>query len=98
KAMKLLESFEWPGNVRQLENVLQRALILCDDDMLTPEHIIIEEDADDLNFNGTLEEFEKAILKKRLQEFQGNRTLAAKSLGVSVRWVQLKIKEMGGDL
>ncbi|HUX60826.1 MAG TPA: sigma 54-interacting transcriptional regulator [Ignavibacteriaceae bacterium] len=98
KAMKLLESFEWPGNVRQLENVLQRALILCDDDKLTPEHVIIEEDDDDLNFNGTLEEFEKTILKKRLDEYQGNRTLAAKSLGVSVRWVQLKIKEMGGDI
>ncbi|MHB1686603.1 MAG: sigma-54 interaction domain-containing protein [Ignavibacteriaceae bacterium] len=98
KAMKMLESFAWPGNVRQLENVLQRALILCDEDKLTPEHIIIEEDSDELNFNGTLEEFEKIILKKRLEVFEGNRTLVAKSLGVSVRWVQLKIKEMGGDL
>jgi DNA-binding NtrC family response regulator len=80
--------------VRQLENVLQRALILCNNYKLLPEHIIIEDDSDEINFNGTLKEFEKFILVKRLKEFDNNRTLTAKSLGVSVRWVQLKLKEM----
>ncbi len=93
-ALKMLEDYSWPGNVRQLENVLQRALILCNNYRLLPEHVIIEEDSDDLNFNGTLKEFEKLILLKRLKEFDNNRTLTAKSLGVSVRWVQLKLKEM----
>ena len=90
----MLEDYSWPGNVRQLENVLQRALILCNNYRLLPEHIIIEEDPDEINFNGTLKEFEKLILVKRLKEFDSNRTLTAKSLGVSVRWVQLKLKEM----
>lgn len=94
KAMKILESYTWPGNVRQLENVLQRALILCDSDKLLPEHIVIEEDDDEINFGGTLKELELAVLNKRLKEFDGNRTATAKSLGVSVRWVQLKLKEM----
>ena len=97
-ALKLLEDYKWPGNVRQLENVLQRALILCDNDKLTAEHIVIEDAQDDINFTGTLKEFEKALLKKRLKEYEGNRTLTAKSLGVSVRWVQLKIKEIDEDI
>ncbi len=97
-ALKLLEEYHWPGNVRQLENVIHRALILCETNKLLPEHIFLEESKDDLNFNGTLKEFEKLLIIKRLQEFDGNRTLTAKSLGVSVRWVQLKLKEIGEDL
>lgn len=92
--MKILEGYSWPGNVRQLENVIQRALILCDSNKLLPEHVILEEDSNDANFTGTLREFEKILLLKRLNMYDGNRTVTAKSLGVSVRWVQLKIKEM----
>jgi transcriptional regulator with PAS, ATPase and Fis domain len=93
-ALKMLEEYNWPGNVRQLENVLQRALILCDSDKLLPEHIIIEEEGSDIDYDGTLRDFEKMLLVKRLKEFSGNRTATAKSLGVSVRWVQLKLKEI----
>ncbi|HSP87676.1 MAG TPA: sigma 54-interacting transcriptional regulator [Ignavibacteriaceae bacterium] len=94
KTMKSLEEYSWPGNVRQLENVIQRALILCDGDKILPEHVVLEEDSDDSNFSGTLREFEKLLLIKRLKMFDSNRTATAKSLGVSVRWVQLKLKEM----
>ncbi|MCD4692231.1 MAG: sigma-54-dependent Fis family transcriptional regulator, partial [Calditrichales bacterium] len=96
--LKKLESYHWPGNVRQLENTLQRALILCDSDKLTPEHIILEEDEKTLeNFEGTLKEFERFLLLKRLENFNDNRTLTAQSLGVSVRWIQLKLKEMNQE-
>ncbi|MDR3628028.1 MAG: sigma-54 dependent transcriptional regulator, partial [Ignavibacteriaceae bacterium] len=98
KALKMLENYSWPGNVRQLENVIQRAIILCDGNKLLEEHIIIEEDDNEINFSGSLKDYEILLLKKRLQEFNGNRTFAAKSLGVSVRWVQLKIKDMGEDI
>jgi Nif-specific regulatory protein len=93
-AIKMLQGYFWPGNIRQLLNVIQRALILCDKDRIETEHIILEEDKNIEGFNGTLKEFEKLILKRRLDECGGNRTLVAKSLGVSVRWVQSKIKEM----
>lgn len=95
QAMKMLEEYSWPGNVRQLENVIQRALILCEGNKLLGEHIIIEgEKHDSISFTGTLKEFEKLLLMKRLEDYEQNRTQAAKSLGVSVRWVQLKLKEM----
>jgi Nif-specific regulatory protein len=97
QALKKLESFYWPGNVRQLENVIQRALILCDSNQLTPDHIIIEEEDSLLDFKGTLEDFEKLLLLKRLKEYDGNRTQTAKSLGVSVRWVQMKLKEINSN-
>jgi Nif-specific regulatory protein len=90
---KLME-YHWPGNVRQLENVLQRALILCDDNKLAPEHIIFEEESRAPALSGTMREIERSILMSRLKEYADNRTQTAKSLGVSVRWVQLKLKEM----
>jgi transcriptional regulator with PAS, ATPase and Fis domain len=92
-----LERYSWPGNVRQLENVLQRALILTDSSCLYPENIILEEKEEIDSFQGTLAEYEKLILQKRLDQFDGNRTHAAKSLDVSVRWVQLKLKEMHNE-
>jgi Nif-specific regulatory protein len=95
EAMKKLENYSWPGNVRQLENVIQRAIILSDQKNIMPAHIILEEDEDIANFKGVLKDYEFLLLKKRLKDFDGNRTKAAKSLGVSVRWVQLKLKEMG---
>lgn len=94
-AIKKLENYYWPGNIRQLINVIQRAIILCDGNKLLSEHIILEEAAETENFQGTMQEFEMLLLKKRLNEFNGNRTLTAKSLDVSVRWIQLKLKEMG---
>jgi Nif-specific regulatory protein len=91
--MKKLVDYHWPGNVRQLENTLRRALILCEKDMIEPDHIILDDDDQAADFSGTLDAFIKILLQKRLNQFNGNRTQTAKSLNVSVRWVQLKVKE-----
>ncbi|MCZ7602430.1 MAG: sigma-54-dependent Fis family transcriptional regulator [Melioribacteraceae bacterium] len=94
-SIKKLEAYNWPGNVRQLINVMQRALILCDNSKITEDHLIFEEEEVLNSFNGTLKDFEIKLLQDRLKQFDGNRTLTAESLGVSVRWIQLKLKEMG---
>lgn len=94
ETIKKLENYYWPGNVRQLENVIRRAIILAESNKLVPDTIILEETEEAANFSGTLEDFERMLLEKRLKEFNGNRTLTAKSLDVSVRWIQLKLKEM----
>ena len=96
-AVKKLSSYYWPGNIRQLINVIQRSLILTDTDQITEEHIILEDESDVNNFNGTLKDFELLLIKKRLKECDGSRTQAAKSLDVSVRWIQLKLKEIGEE-
>ena len=94
ETMKKLQNYGWPGNVRQLENILQRAMILCDGEQVLPDHIILEEEEAGISLEGTLKNFEKKLLLQRLDAYQGNRTAAAKSLGVSTRWIQLKLKEM----
>ncbi|KAF0151620.1 MAG: transcriptional regulator NifA subfamily Fis Family [Ignavibacteria bacterium] len=93
--LKKLESFYWPGNIRQLINVIQRAIILNESDKVLTDNVTLEDERSLENFNGTLAEFEVLLLKKRLEQFNGNRTLTAKSLDVSVRWIQLKLKELG---
>ncbi len=94
-AIKKLEGYYWPGNIRQLINIIQRALILGDSKKIYADQIILEDNNELIDFKGSLSEFEVMLLKKRLEEFNGNRTLTAKSLDVSVRWIQLKLKELG---
>ncbi len=94
-AKEKLIGYYWPGNVRQLLNVVQRALILSDSNKIKADDIILEDTKAKVKFDGTLRDFEKQLLLTRLEECEGNRTQTASSLGVSVRWVQLKLKELG---
>jgi DNA-binding NtrC family response regulator len=94
-----LISCDWPGNVRQLQNVVESAVIM------TPEPVL---KASSVQFNGassreggglaipegmTFDRFEKEVLSQTLGKYQGNRTLAAEKLGLSRRTIQRKIKE-----
>lgn len=91
-AAKLFEEYDWPGNVRELANVLERAIILSAGNCIEPR---------DLPFAGTepcaaepysLEEMEKSHIEKVLRDTGGNKTLAAKILGISVRNLYRKIE------
>jgi Nif-specific regulatory protein len=93
-ALMKLERYSWPGNVRQLNNVLSRAIILSNDGKITKDHISLDNDQTDIDSKRTLKELEIKILLARLEEFKDNKTLTAKSLGVSVRWIQKKMKEI----
>jgi DNA-binding NtrC family response regulator len=98
EAMRLLEAYQWPGNVRELRNMVER---MC---VLSPSGEIGVDDVPDevkgvgvqaLSAMGTLEETEKAQIAAVLKEVGGNRTEAAKRLGISRRTIYRKIVEYG---
>lgn len=103
-AMKLLLSFDWPGNVRQLENIIERAMVLTDDLMLQPEHFPREltgstatadffPEFDGFSLKVAKRLMEKEIISKALAETGGNRTRAAELLEISHPSLLSKIKE-----
>ncbi len=97
-----LESREWPGNVRQLRNAVESAIILATSTTLNranirPDHTQRSSNGDGNSFvfpdNMTLDEIEREILTQALQRYEGNRTLTAEKLGISRRTIQRKILE-----
>ncbi len=108
EAMDLLLSYNWKGNVRELENTIERALILSDGEFIKPEHIslIPQSCGPDRLFelipmDGSLEETSRAALriaeseriKRALKETKGNKLRAAELLRVSYKTLLTKIKE-----
>lgn len=95
-----LQSYDWPGNVRQLRNCVESMFVLSDSPTLTvddlPAMVRRKPPRDtvplDLPEGLTLEQVEKAVIYQRLDRHQGNRTQAARSLGVSVRTLQRRLK------
>jgi two-component system response regulator AtoC len=108
-AMARLLEYHWPGNVRQLENVIERAMVIADDSLLLPEHFaaeLIQKDRhtpQDTVFEGlSLKDAQKVVEKKlitqALDETGGNRTRAARLLEISHPSLLTKIKAYGIDL
>ncbi len=92
-ARQILDDYHWPGNVRELENAIERAVILTNQQQIQPEDLRLETAAPSFKPGRTLKEFETQLLIKTLKANSGNRTRAAKSLDVSLRWVQMRLKE-----
>lgn len=98
-AMQLLLVNPWKGNVREFQNVIERAVVLCRGTQLTKDDFIFDAgDSQALHKNAmTLADFEKEIIEKTLAEMGGNRTRTAERLGVSLRWLQYRIKEWNNE-
>jgi DNA-binding NtrC family response regulator len=97
-ALALLRSKPWRGNVRELENVMQRAVFLCAGDAVGVHDFLFDQSAKTETNAGTLWDMEKDMILKTLQEVNGNKARAAKVLGVSVRTVRNKLSEYGKKL
>jgi two-component system response regulator HydG len=104
RATDLLMRYDWPGNVRELENIIERAVIMARGEMITPLEFPIDlqnldedlkESRIDLTPGRSLKEVEKVMILRTLEEVEGNRTHAARILGISRRTLQLKLKEYG---
>lgn len=103
-----LEGYGWPGNVRQLKNIVESAVLLSPNGILTAQSVnlpniairstnkVAEESAapEYETYDAlTLDEIERRVLSDRLKKNNGNRTITAEQLGISRRTIQRKIKE-----
>lgn len=91
---QLLE-YEWPGNIRELQNIIERAVILSKG-YIDTQHVGLEPPDSDVKVqNGLLKRSEKETIERVLSDVGGNRKKAARILGISLRTLQYRIKEFG---
>ena len=94
EARAALLRYEWPGNVRELRNVLERAAILCEDEPIDVRHLRLQAGAKSLRDDATdLSEIERTTISKALHECRGNKTKAARRLGLSRTQLHLRIRK-----
>jgi len=102
-AMSLLVEYDWPGNVRELENVIQGAIILSDSDNIQPKDLPKIMQQPDLlglgdslpgnSFEEQLQDYKIKLAHRAIQECNGNKTLAARSLQISRTYLHRLIRD-----
>jgi Nif-specific regulatory protein len=98
QALNHLSSHNWPGNIRELENVIECAIVLCKGKIIEDEDLELKSiNLPHLEGNKTLAAIEKREILERLKQFSGNRKSAAESLGISLRTLQYKLSKWQGD-
>jgi DNA-binding NtrC family response regulator len=106
EAIERLRAQPWPGNVRELENTIQRAVALCGGPVIEVSDLIVSDSAAPLDHQDdstalrlavgtTVRDMEKELIRKTLQDTEGNRTRAARILGISLRTLRNKLNEFG---
>ncbi|MBW1614184.1 MAG: sigma-54-dependent Fis family transcriptional regulator, partial [Deltaproteobacteria bacterium] len=100
EAMKALMSMPWKGNVRELENIIERAILMCKGDFIDTKDLFMNEKNKETQetkytFMPTvsLKEMEEKVIYHALDQTNGNRTHAAEILGISVRTLRNKLNE-----
>ena len=100
QAMELLTSYQWPGNIRQLENCIEQAVVLSESEVVDVGALWLGDTATPRPADSsirirpglTLRDVEQQYILRTLQETGGNRTRAARVLGISLRCLQYKLK------
>jgi two-component system response regulator HydG len=101
KALEILEAYSWPGNIRELENTIERAVIFAIGTQITEQELpddIKSFKSTSVNFNFrtgyTLDEIETEAIRMALKRHQGNKKFAADELGVSLRTIYRKMDKI----
>jgi len=100
RALELLTSYTWPGNVRQLENCIEQAVVLANEETIDADVLSLDDrepkkhpgKSDSARAGLTLREVEQEHILRTLEAMNGNRTRAARLLGISLRCLQYKLK------
>jgi DNA-binding NtrC family response regulator len=103
EAMEVLVNYHWPGNVRQLENVIERSLLLCSGSRLEAADIRLDDVRQPARGNGapflpegmTLDQFEQEIIREALRRAHGNKSQAARLLGLTRNALRYRLTQMG---
>ncbi len=99
-AIEMLTRYHWPGNIRELENCIERAVLLCNDQVIRSEHLppSLQLEHGYKNVNGLtmpemVENLEKEMIVEALKTHSGHRRKAAEELGITERILGYKIKK-----
>jgi len=96
-AVAKLESYHWPGNIRELQHAIEKAVILCDGDELQPADFVLrKQEENTVHFEHlTLDEAEKLLITHSIKRNNGNMSAIAAELGISRPTLYGKIKKYG---
>ena len=102
-ALQVLQHYDFPGNVRELENIIERALVLCADELINVEDLALSplvqagqgDVSDKYPLTDYLDRVEKEALLDVLQQTNFNRTAAAKLLGLTFRTMRYRMERLG---
>ena len=95
EALTRLEAHDWPGNIRELRNVIERAVVLCGDGPIAVEHLFDEVEVAVVAGSTSGEKAERGRILDALRECAGNQTRAAKLLGISRKTLGVKMDHYG---
>jgi DNA-binding NtrC family response regulator len=103
-AMRMLEQYNWPGNVREVRNVIERAVILSNGEFIEPKHLppLVTDSPDvvkpviALEPGTTVEEAERRLILMTLEHTRDNKTRAAEILGISLKTLHNKLNKLRG--
>jgi DNA-binding NtrC family response regulator len=98
RALQAMQAFDWPGNVRQLENCVEQAVVLCNELEIEPRHLprdVLEKQRDPLEMptipGASMAEIEQYTILRTLEACGGSTSRAAKVLGISARTIQYRM-------
>jgi two-component system, NtrC family, response regulator AtoC len=97
EALEMLRSYSWPGNIRELENMIERAVIFAEGEKLLADDLALPDNPDVIR-SGPLKDLRQAerdLIAEALLRWEGNRTKTAESLGINRRTLFNKIREYG---